>query len=270
MSRYYDEIQPRYTEVLYNLLRNPQTREMIDQAMSTYPIYEAVSPRKYGIPNVVPTREELNKKILDHYKYREIGFETPFRFFDELEIALNEIMPKYNQLMFSADQDYDIKFNVDYTRTIERNRDANRESQDSSSSTGQNTATAQDTQTSSASTENNVKNVDSKTPQSDISVANTDIDHVSYADEITWNKATGSDSGNSTGNSSSSSNSSLSGTTNSTGTENEDETTEEKTFGNYGVVSAQDLIMKYRETILNIEQMIIEDPRITELFMNVY
>lgn len=269
-SRFYDEIQPRYTEVLYNLLRNESTRPLIDQALSSYPIYVAVSEHKYGIPNTIPTREELNKKILDFYKYREIAFETPFRFFDELEIAMNEIMPRYNQLMFSADQDYDIKFNVDYKKTIERNRDLSREGKDTSSSTGNNTANAQDTQTSNASTETNTKNVHSETPQNDISVANTGIDQVSYADDITWNKANGSDSGTSTGTSSSSSNSTLSGTTNSEGKENEDETSEERTFGNYGVVSAQDLIMKYRDTILNIEQMIIEDPRIAELFMQVY
>ena len=265
-----DQIQPRYTEVLYNLLRNDMTKELIDQALSDYPLYQAVSPRKYGIPNIIPTREQLNKKILDYYKYREIAFETPFRFFDELRIAMNEIMPKYNQLMFSTDQDYDIKFNVDYKRTLERNRAADRSSSDSSSSTGHSAGTASDTQTTSASTENNVKNVHSETPQNDISVANTGIDNVSYADDITWNKATGSDSGSSTGNSSSSSDSTMSGTTNSQGQENEDETTEERTFGNYGATTTQSLIAAYRDLIVNIEQQIINDPRIAELFMQVY
>ena len=257
-----DQIQPQYTEVLYNLLRNDMTKELIDQALSDYPLYKAVSPRKYGIPDIVPTREQLNKKILDYYKYREIAFETPFRFFDELRIAMNEIMPKYNQLMFSADQDYDIKFNVDYKRTLERNRAADRSSSDSSSSTGQNSATSTDSQDTTAYT----KNIMSQTPQNDISVANTDIDNVSYADQIDWGKNTA----NSTGNGSSTSNSTLSGSTNSQGQENEDETTEERTFGNYGATTTQSLIEAYRELIVNIEQEIINDPRIAELFMQVY
>ena len=44
----------------------------------------------------------------------------------------------------------------------------------------------------------------------------------------------------------------------------------ETTKGNFGVTSAQDLIMKYRETLLNIEQLIIHDKRIAELFMLIY
>ena len=51
---------------------------------------------------------------------------------------------------------------------------------------------------------------------------------------------------------------------------NEKEGTIETTKGNFGVVSAQDLIIKYRETLLNIEQLIINDKRIQELFMLIY
>ena len=60
----------RYTEVLYNLLNNPQSKKAIDEAMSEYPMYEPENPITYTI---MPTREELNKRILDYYKYREIG-----------------------------------------------------------------------------------------------------------------------------------------------------------------------------------------------------
>ena len=90
-------IYAKYTIVLKTLLDDPETKALIDKAMSTYPLYEKRSEEKY-IPSYIPTREQLNKKILDYYKYREIGFETVGRFLTELEVALNEIMPYYNQL----------------------------------------------------------------------------------------------------------------------------------------------------------------------------
>ncbi len=231
-------IQARYTEVLYNLLKNSRTKELIDEKMSTYPLYVSTSTHEYKIPDIIPTREELNNKILNYYKYREIGFETVGRFLDELEISLNEIMPYYNQLFFSADQDYNIIYNVDYRRTIDRNTEGN-------NSTSAN---------SNANTTAYSKNVSSDTPQNELNISNDNIDSVSYANNVNWAKSNGNDSATSDAESQTS----------------ENESTVETTKGNFGVVSAQDLIEKYRKTILNIEQMIINDPRIEELFMMIY
>lgn len=247
-------IQARYTEVLYNLLKNDRVKQLIDQKMSTYPLYESKSNHEYGIPDIIPTREELNKKILNYYKYREIGFETVGRFLDELEISLNEIMPKYNQLFFSADQDYNIIYNVDYKRTIDRDLSGN-----TASNTTSNTTDSTTTNTESTSWN---KNVSSDTPQNQLSITNKQIDSVDYANEVRWNKDDASQSGETSG----TANSTASGT----GTNKEIESTLETTKGNFGVVSAQDLIEKYRKTIINIEQMIINDPRIQELFMLIY
>ena len=233
-------IPARYTEVLDNLLRNEQTAPAIATAMSKYPLYETDpnKVRKYGTAYKVPTRAELNNKILSYYRFREIGFETVGRFLFELETALNEIMPRYNQLFYSADQDFNPIYNVDYSKTLARNR------------------TNSDNATSNSSTNNseNSKSVSSQTPQNQLNISSANIDSVNYADEANWNA--GSQSGTATG------------TTQSNGQENE--TTLETTKGNFGVTSAQDLIIKYRETILNIEQLIIHDPRISELFMLIY
>lgn len=255
-------IYARYTEVLYNLLNNEQTKALIDEKMSTYPLYVSTSKQEYGIPNIIPTREELNKKILDYYKYREIGFETVGRFLDELEISLNEIMPYYNQLFFSADQDYNIIYNVDYKRTIDRDLSGNT----TSSSTGETTSNSNDSNTTSTTTNLYNKNVESDTPQSQLGITNKQIDSVDYANKVTWNKDTTEQSGTSTGTATTTADSTATGT----GTNKEIESTLETTKGNFGVVSAQDLIKKYRELIINIEQMIINDPRITELFMLIY
>lgn len=239
-------IQARYTEVLYNLLKNSRTKNLIDEKMSTYPLYVSTSKHEYNIPDIIPTREELNKKILDYYKYREIGFETVGRFLDELEISLNEIMPRYNQLFFSADQDYNIIYNVDYKRTIDRDLSGNVSSN------------ATDSTTTNSETESWNKHVSSDTPQNELSITNKQIDSVDYANEVNWNKDDATQTGTTTG------------TANTSGSNAENESTIETTKGNFGVVSAQDLIEKYRKTILNIEQMIINDPRIEELFMLIY
>lgn len=247
-------IPARYTEVLCNLIKNPQTKPLIDQAMSTYPLYESTTNKEYNIPNIIPTREQLNKKILDYYMYREIGFETVNRFLHELEISLNEIMPYYNQLFFSADQDYNIIYNVDYKRTIDRDLAGNTSSNTESNATDSTETTADNTSW--------AKRVSSDTPQNQLSITNKQIDNVDYANEVNWNK----DEATQTGSTSGTANTTASGT----GTNKEIESTIETTKGNFGVVSAQDLIKKYRELIINIEQQIINDPRIVELFMLVY
>ena len=104
-------ILAKYTVELKTLMENEEARKMLNKAMSTYPLYSKKSKEEFA-PSYIPTREELNSKILNFYKYREIAFETPGRFLDELEVALIEIMPYYNQLFFSADQDYNIIYNV--------------------------------------------------------------------------------------------------------------------------------------------------------------
>lgn len=245
-------ITAKYTEVLDNLLHNEQTAEAIAQAMSTYPLYET-DPNKvneYGTAYKVPTRAELNNKILSYYRWREIGFETVGRFIFELETALKEIMPYYNQLYYSADQDFNPIYNVDYIRNTQRNKsDTNIGSQSSStraSATG--------------STTDESKTVTSDTPQNQLSITNKQIDNLDYASEASWGKNSNSTTDNS--NSSTNASNSVIG--------NEKEGIVETTKGNFGVTSAQDLIIKYRETLLNIEQLIINDKRIQELFMMVF
>lgn len=245
-------ITAKYTEVLDNLLHNEQTAEAIAQAMSTYPLYET-DPNKvneYGTAYKVPTRAELNNKILSYYRWREIGFETVGRFIFELETALKEIMPYYNQLYYSADQDFNPIYNVDYIRNTQRNKsDTNIGSQSSSTSAS-----------ATGSTTDENKTVTSDTPQNQLSITNKQIDNLDYASEASWGKNSNSTTDSS--NSSTNASNSVIG--------NEKEGIVETTKGNFGVTSAQDLILKYRETLLNIEQLIINDKRIQELFMMVF
>lgn len=253
-------IPARYTEVLDNLLNNEEAKAEIDLAMSTYTLYQTDPNRvkQYGTAYTIPTRKELNEKILNYYRFREIGQETFGRWLFELETSLKEIMPKYNQLFYSADQDYNPIYNVDYVKTIDRNRKDNTVgTQNSKTNTTSNG-------TDNTTNEENSKAINSKTPQNQLNIPNTGIDSVAYADDASWGKTSGS-SNNTTSNTE---------TTDTNGSNSvigkEDEKTTEATKGNFGVVSAQDLVVKYRETIINIEQQIINDPRIKELFMLIY
>ena len=237
-------IPARYTEVLDNLLRNEEAKAEIDNAMSDYPLYETDpdAVRTYGTAYAIPTRSELNEKILNYYRFREIGQETFGRWLFELRTALHEIMPKYNQLFYSADQDFNPIYNVDYKKTIIGSQNA--------------TSTTTSSGSDSSTNEEYTKNVNSKTPQNQLNIPNTGVDTVDYADDASWGKASGSTTGTNT----------TTGNSSSDGSNSSVETTK----GNFGVVSAQDLIVKYRETIINIEQEIINDPRIKELFMLIY
>lgn len=237
-------IPAQYTEVLDNLLHNEDAKTAIDSAMSDYPLYQTDPnlTRTYGTAYAVPTRSELNNKILNHYRFQEIGQETVGRWLFELKTALHEIMPYYNQLFYSADQDFNPIYNVDYKKTIMGSQNAN----SNTTSTGNDSTT----------NEEFTKSVNSRTPQDLLNISNTDIDSVNYADNADWGKA----SGTTTGTNTTTGNASSNGSTSSI----------ETTKGNFGVVSAQDLIIKYRETIINIEQQIINDPRIKELFMLIF
>lgn len=256
----------RYTEVLLNLLENPQTKELIDKALSTYPMYEPTNQMTYSL---IPTREQLNNKILNHYKYREIGFETVGRFLDELKMTMEEIMPYYYQLFKSQDIMNGIEDpfgNVDITETFEQETEGS--SKGSSSENANNkTETSSNSNTNTDSTTYG-KNVNTDTPQSRTQIPAEDIDTITHASSVNWNK----DQSNSKGDSSES------GTATSESS-NQGESTNEtasktshvfKKQGNQGVNTYAHDMKELREIFLNIEQQIINDSRVKELFMLVY
>lgn len=235
-------IQARYTEVLYNLLKDPRVKQEIDKAMSEYPVYVPENPVTFSI---IPTREELNKLILDHFKYREIAFETVGRFIDELRITLNEIMPFYYQLYKTEDV-------MNGLEDIFGNLDVVESFVETNSTTGN----ASSTSTSSANSQTNDKNVSSDTPQSELSISNMDIDSVSYANNVNWGKANSSSSGTNTGESETSATGSI------------EHTLTRK--GNQGVNTYAHDMGELRNIFMNITKDILENPRMQELFMLIY
>ena len=242
----------KYTVVLKNLMEDPAARARLDQALSTYPLYE--NEKAYDL---IPKREELNERLLNHYKYREIGFETVGRFLDELKITMGEIMPRYNELfktvvtMAELPSPFD---NVDVVETFEETRTETGKSQ-----TG---TTAKDTTTTDSNVTSSNKQVQSQTPQWQINIPAKYIDTVPYADQVNWGKDTSGSNGTSTSN----------GETTASGS-NESSGTTKHTYtktGNQGVNTYAHDMNEFRTSIIDVVDQIVNDPRIAELFMLVY
>lgn len=259
----------KYTVVLNELMKDERVSERLNEALSSYPIYTKKSQEQY-IPSIVPNRSELNQKILNHYKYREIGFETVGRFLDELEIAMNEIMPYYNQLFFTLDQDYNILFNADYTRDIEITKAGEDQSDTTSTISNKTENTAHDESSVDSSNQDLSKHIQSQTPQSELDITAENIDSVSYADQVDWNKSNAQGTSSTSGESSSSTDHEGTGNVQANTTREENEHSLETVRGNYGMVSSQQLVAQFRKLIRNVERDIIMDDRIQELFMMIY
>ena len=293
----------RYTTVLKDLMDNSETSKALEKALSTYPLYEPTTK------SIIPERSELNQRLLNAYKYREIGFETVGRFLDELEITMNEIMPYYNEMyktieiMAELENPFD---NVDFietysetrngtetdeknaTTTNEASRTSNDEGEITTSNTANNTTSTTDNSTTTSNVNNTSKNVHSETPQNSLTITAENINSVDYADDVTWNKSNNTDSASTNGEGSSSSNSTSEQTTSSTNTNTTDESgtlqtdesgtrttkdTIEHTFqkkGNQGVNTYAHDMIEFRQSIIDITNRIINDDRINELFMRVF
>ena len=188
----------------------------------------------------------LEKKILKHFYTREICEETVGLWKLRLDTKLNEIMPYYNKLYESELLEFNPLYTNNLTRTKKTDYDSNRNT--SNNGTVKSTSESNESDT---NTNSNIKNdLYSDTPQG----ALTGVENETYL----TNARKTTDSGNS---SSSTSNSTTGNVTNSdSGTDalNSTEDYLETVIGFEGS-SASDLLVKYRETFLNIDMMVIED-----------
>lgn len=255
----------KYTIELKSLMDNSEVMNKIQNALKSYPLYTSEAKNEM-IASLIPTREELNRKLLNHYKYYEIGFETIGRFIDELEITMNEIMPYYNQLYKSVEIMTVIEDpfgNVDVTETIEEERTNTSNSEDVSEVN----SNAKDSSSTLSSVESNSKNVESETPQGNIvGISASNIDTISHADKINWTKNSSDDSASTEGESESNVNSTSTG--NRTSTDKFKHTFTKK--GNQGVNTYAHDMEELRKTYIDVTDRIIKDKRIKELFMLIY
>lgn len=237
-------------------------------------------------------RETLNKKILDHYYFHEIGFETTERFKFELNRKMREIMVYYNQLYNSL---IEINPLINFKKTTSINIDIEDTENESLTVTGsrndsvnnQNTNNRTvDRQSTGAQTVNNnatntefdkIRNVESDTPTNELLSGDISADY--YASKVVVNEAnrtsaqdTSQDVSENKDESTTEENTQTQvQTTESDLSSNNDKTnvknsTQTQRINDEGVtISESELLVRYRETFLNIDVKIIKDLR--SLFM---
>lgn len=191
-------------------------------------------------------RTVLEKKILKHFYTREICEETVGLWKLRLDAKLNEIMPYYNKLYKSELLEFNPLYTANLTRTKKTDYDSNR----NTSNNGTVNSTSNSNGSDSGTNSNVGLDLYSDTPQGSL----TNVENETYLTNV--RKTT--DTGNS---SSTTSNSTTGNVTNSdTGTDalNSTEDYLETVIGFEGS-SASDLLIKYRDTFLNIDMLVIED-----------
>lgn len=260
------------TVLLRDLMMNPETMEALSTKLSTYPLY---TPKKEY--DNIPKRSELNQRLLNHYKYREIGFETVGRFLDELEFTMCEIMPYYNELFKSVEVMNELPNpfdNVDVKETYKETRSGHDTTEDNATSSGSNSGSVSSSDTSTANTTGNTnsKNVNVDLPGDQISVAANNIDTLDHATNGAWNKSSNDDTTTTSGSSQSESESSNTQTSSATGSKTSEETVEHEftKVGNQGVNTYAHDMIEFRQSIIDVPNLIINDKRIRELFMLVF
>lgn len=218
----------RYTVELRDIVENT-SREEVESFFTDYNLEDYLTEQEIEVIRERGTwsKEKLARKIVDHYYMREIGLETVGLFKLKAKVAMQEIMEEKLPLIYSAAIKYDPLVNVDYTEDYDAASSDNRTGKSKGTSSG--------------------LNVNSDTPQGQISKAS--ILNGSYA------SSTGASEAESSNEDISSSNGSQSYT--------------KHVKGNSGVsATAQKMVQQYRENIIMIDRDIIND--LASLFMGIY
>lgn len=220
-------------------------------------------------------REKLVSKVLKHYYLREIGAETVGVWMLWMNTKFEEIMPYYNQLYESAKLKFEPFYDVDYTRSSQRDvtetehgsyeNKGQTQSDGSSTDTGKtgNTRTGKTTEV--GSTGGTSKDLYSDTPQgaltgvenetyltnarkvTDSGNSNTDVDETVTDDGTSEVKGVNSQTVNST----------LNNTNAKSGTKGD--AFSEDVRGKMGSASYSKMLIEYRDTFINIDMQVIDE-----------
>ena len=275
----------KYTTELRYLIENN-----FDIGLKDYPIFD----ENY--------REPLNRKIINHYYFREIGFETAELFKRYLNNTMNEIMPYYNQLYKSELLEFNPFYNVDKTVTADKNNNSVSDFVGNISGKNTQTADTENTQTNNgkqqtttaatstgesvgnSTTTNKNKNVSSDTPQGFLSI--NSIENETYAsaaemgnaESINNSKATSNNAENgitdqTTADETKATGNSKSNATTETDTANKTTSNDFENYISHVIGKSEgetysEMLMKFRETFLNIDMMIIDE--LKTCFMMIY
>ena len=274
-----------YTVQLKTLIENH-----FDIGLKNYPIFD----ENY--------RKILNEKIINHYLFNEIGMETAELFKFYLNTTMREIMPYYNQLYKSELLEFNPLYDSDLTTVYDKTNDNTSSTETNNQTINKSKATTKgnvenesdsfshsDAHSTGDSHGNsvgngNTKNVHSDTPQGFLSI--NSIENETYASDATMSKTTDINSTMAQShndeigyaNESSHSNSVNNSITNGDATLNSDNNVFNiaNNFENYVShvvgkspgMSYSDLLLRFRDTFLNIDMMIIKE--LNDCFMLLY
>lgn len=205
-------------------------------------------------------RVTLETKILRHFYFREIGFETVGMWIFKLNATLAEIMPKYNKLYELENYHFNPLWDTDITQDYGGNeykvRDTDNVHQDNNS--GTQAKTGQDTY----HEDKDEWSYYSDTPQGS----------VSRLDDLTYLTNATHDTADNTSTTTYGTNVATQGNTN--GTDNTDETIRttndyvKKISGKQGTITYGKVVKDYVDSLLNIDAMIIAE--LEPLFMQLW
>lgn len=204
-------------------------------------------------------RAVLERKILKHFYTREIGEETVGLWKLRLDTRLNEIMPYYNKLYKSEL----LNFNPLYTDNLTRTRTTKLNSKRETGNNGKVDTTNSSNSQGTGSGKSNSKGDDlySDTPQGSLK----GVDKGTYLTNARKTSDTSTSSSKTTNKSSATGKvtSSENGKDNFNSTEDYIES-----VSGYTGVNASDLLLKFRETFLNIDVMILNE--LEDLFFQLW
>lgn len=214
-------------------------------------------------------RVTLEKKILMHYFNKEIGLETVGLWKLYLEERMNLIMPYYNKLYETATKDFDYMTDVDYTDTHEQTKsgkeDAKYNATDNTTSDLTGKVTDDGKTTDSSSSNGSLNSLKSDLPQANY--AGVDYGTNLQEDTTTQKIDATTDTNNTTNTTQNASTDTTQNSTNNiTRSETDNYTLNRK--GTTGSRSFTELMMQYRDSLINIDKMVIDE--LKDLFMMIY
>lgn len=246
-----------------------ELRDIVDNGDNSVDIWDFEYPSFYKGDD----KKAFEKKVIDHYYFRQIGQETVGRFLHMFRTRVREIMPYYIQLYESEKYMKEIEdpfATVDYTETYEEETTGQMTGQSSGTASGNGTSSVSGTQTGTHNTvtdsEADKEHRFSNTPQGSISNLDNYMTEASKDKETNSESVEGSTSGQSSSETTekSSSESTAQSSSESSGTTKRTLTKK----GAMGVTTFGHDMIEYRQSFLNIDLMIIHD--LNDLFLGVY
>ena len=235
------------------------SQTMTIEEMMNHPLTSKIFPEHYPFyVDDEKAKKEFEEKFIAYFYYREIGFETPFMFKQRLQTLLMMRMPYWKQLYETELEAKNINFllNKDLKETFIR--DIETENKTLGSNDSQQTSTNTNSLSQSASSDGVHKE----------SAIRDGISQSSLNDGYLTGTSSDEDHTTTSSSSQSSDNINISGTVNQSGNEKVLEKTELISQGNIGITSSAQLLKEWREVLINMDEIIINECK--SLFLKIY